>query len=79
MRSIIVKAEWNNEDGIWIATSDDVPGLVTGALTLEMLRAKIGPMIVDMIEVSELHFELAEIPVHIVAHQMERIVNPRAA
>jgi predicted RNase H-like HicB family nuclease len=79
MKSIIVKAEWNNEDGIWIATSDDVPGLVTGAASLELLAAKIGPMIVDMIEMNKLEFNLAEIPVHIVAHQMERIVNPRAA
>jgi hypothetical protein len=35
-----VKAEWDAESSTWVATSDDVPGLVTGADTLEELVSR---------------------------------------
>jgi len=30
---IQIKALWDEESGVWVATSDDVPGLVTEAQT----------------------------------------------
>ena len=35
-----VKAEWDADASVWVATSDDVPGLVTEAATLERLMEK---------------------------------------
>jgi predicted RNase H-like HicB family nuclease len=32
-----VNAEWDEEAAVWVASSDDVPGLATGADTLEAL------------------------------------------
>ncbi len=79
MNSIVVKAEWDPEAAVWVATSEDVPGLVAEASSMEMLRLKVLAMIEDLIEVSQLDFKPGEIPVHIVAHSTDRLENPRAA
>jgi Domain of unknown function (DUF1902) len=79
MNSIIVKAEWDAEVSVWVATSDDIAGLVAEAPTLELLRQKLLAMISDLIEVNGIDSNLTEIPVHIVAHSIDRMVNPQAA
>ena len=79
MNSILVKAEWDTETSVWVATSDDVAGLVAEAQTLEMLRPKLLSMIADLIELNGIDSKLAEIPVHIVAHSLDRMTNPKAA
>ena len=40
-----VRAEWDEEAKVWVATSDDVPGLVTEAETMEILSSKLEIMI----------------------------------
>lgn len=52
MNSILVKAEWDAEASVWVATSDDVAGLAAEAPTLEKLRQKMLPMISDLIELN---------------------------
>ena len=79
MNSILVKAEWDAEASVWVATSDDVAGLVAEAPTLEKLRPKLLAMISDLIELNHIESNLAEIPVHIVAHSIDRMTNPQAA
>ena len=79
MNSILVKAEWDSETSVWVATSDDVAGLVAEAPTLEKLRPKLLAMISDLIELNHIESKLAEIPVHIVAHSIDRMTNPQAA
>lgn len=79
MNSILVKAEWDAEASVWVATSDDVAGLVAEAPTLEKLRPKLLSMISDLIELNRIESKLAEIPVHIVAHSIDRMTNPQAA
>jgi predicted RNase H-like HicB family nuclease len=79
MNFIVVKAEWDSEAEVWVASSDDVPGLAAQAGSLELLRKKLIPMISDLIELNGIDSRLAEIPIHIVAHQMDKVVNPRAA
>ncbi len=79
MNSIVVKAEWDSEAEVWVASSDDVPGLAAEAASLELLRKKLIPMISDLIELNGIDSRLSEIPIHIVAHQMDKVVNPRAA
>ena len=46
-----VKAQWNPEDRVWIATSDDLPGLVTGADSLDELVKRLRVIIPDLLEV----------------------------
>lgn len=79
MNSIIVKAEWDPEASVWVAMSDDVPGLVAESKTLEKLRPKLLAMIADLIEDNHMKINLTEIPVHIIAHSLDKLSNPLAA
>lgn len=38
---LVVNAFWDEEAAVWVATSDDIPGLVTEAATLDRLRERI--------------------------------------
>ena len=40
-RIYVVRADWDAEAKVWVAYSDDVPGLATGADTLEGLVEKL--------------------------------------
>jgi predicted RNase H-like HicB family nuclease len=48
----VVHAMWDAEASVWVAESDDVPGLVTEAATLEDLLAKLRLMVPEMLEVN---------------------------
>jgi predicted RNase H-like HicB family nuclease len=45
-----VLATWDPEAEVWVATSDDVPGLVTEAATVETLTDKLRFMIPELLE-----------------------------
>jgi predicted RNase H-like HicB family nuclease len=45
-----IKAEWDGEASVWVASSDDVPGLATGADTFEELIAKLKIVIPELLE-----------------------------
>jgi predicted RNase H-like HicB family nuclease len=45
-----VKAEWDAEAAVWVASSDDVPGLATGADTFEELIEKLKVVIPELLE-----------------------------
>ena len=59
-----VRAEWDDEARVWVATSDDVPGLVTEADTLESLSVKLETLIPELLDLNgfpngeEVPFEL---------------------
>lgn len=36
-----IRAEWDDEAQVWVATSDDVPGLVTEAPSIEALVERL--------------------------------------
>lgn len=76
-RMILVRAQLDSEAGVWVATSEDVPGLVTEADTIEELREKILVMIPELLAANAIDFELDVIPVHILSEQTARIRNPR--
>lgn len=48
-----IEAFWDKEVGVWVATSDDVPGLATEAKTMEILTAKIKQMIPELLIANE--------------------------
>jgi predicted RNase H-like HicB family nuclease len=64
MKSLFVRAEWDEEACVWVATSDDVPGLATEAETTEALMDKLKVMIPELMEANgygdgeEISFEL---------------------
>ena len=75
-QTIIVRALWDAGAGVWVATSDDVPGLVAEAATWEAMRATVLVRIGELIELNGSMSSLPEIPVHILTEHTERITNP---
>jgi predicted RNase H-like HicB family nuclease len=49
-----VHADWDPEANVWVATSYDVPGLATEALTVEALAEKLRIMIPELLEANQL-------------------------
>ena len=45
-------AEWDSEAGVWVAESDDVPGLVAEAESPNLLRDKLRVLIPELLEVN---------------------------
>lgn len=43
-----VEAFWDSEAEVWVATSEDVPGLVTEASTIEVLTQKLREIIPEL-------------------------------
>jgi predicted RNase H-like HicB family nuclease len=48
-KPLFVRAEWDEEAAVWVATSDDVPGLATEAVTMEDLIGKLKIMIPELL------------------------------
>jgi predicted RNase H-like HicB family nuclease len=63
-KPFFIRAEWDDESQVWVATSDDVPGLATEGETLEKLIRKLKIMIPELLEANgeavhqEVSFEL---------------------
>ena len=74
-RLFLVRAGWDEDAGVWVATSEDVPGLVTEAETLEQIRAKVLIMLPELLAANAVPLIGNEILVHILAEQTARIVN----
>lgn len=49
-RPYFIRAEWDEEANVWVASSDDVPGLATEGETLETLIQKLKIMIPELLE-----------------------------
>lgn len=73
---IIIKADWDDEAKVWVATSSDIDGLAAEASTFEELRSKVLVMVAELIELNGLTSDLPEIPIHIMAGQTSKIRNP---
>ena len=67
--SIIVRANWDPEARVWVATTEDVPGLVTEAETPDELVRKLQIMIPDLLEENGIAAgaETREVPLYIMA------------
>lgn len=51
-RAITVRAMWDPEAGVFVATSDDVPGLVAEAADLPGLHEKLAVLIPELLELN---------------------------
>ncbi|MBW4634348.1 MAG: DUF1902 domain-containing protein [Iphinoe sp. HA4291-MV1] len=49
-----VEAFWDWEAEVWVATSEDVPGLVTEASTIEALTQKLRQIIPELIQMNRI-------------------------
>lgn len=46
--TIEIKAFWDEEAAVWVAESDDVPGLITEAATMERLIERLQTLIPEL-------------------------------
>ena len=76
--SILVRAEWDPEACVWVATSQDVHGLSVESETIEALQTKVMGALADLIELNGIEFGTPDIPVHFIAERFGRIPNPAA-
>jgi hypothetical protein len=74
--SILVRAIWDDEANVWVATTSDIEGLATEAGTLEELRTKVLTMVEELLALNGGSFAGSEIPVHIMAEDLSRVRNP---
>jgi hypothetical protein len=74
--SIVVRADWDEEAVVWVASSKDIEGLAIEADTFEALEPKVVAVITDLFELNGFTSSLPEIPIHIMAEQLVRIPNP---
>lgn len=51
-QTIKVVAEWDDEAGVWVATSDDICGLAIEADTVEALKDKLPGALCDLLEMN---------------------------
>ena len=49
-RALVVVAEWDHESRVWVATSEDVPGLATEASRLDTLIHKLQRMVPELLD-----------------------------
>jgi len=48
-KALLVRAEWDEEVQVWVATSENVPGLATEADAIEALCAKLDSMVPELL------------------------------
>lgn len=74
-RTYTVRADWDPEAEVWVAFSDEVPGLATEAATLEALTEKLRALVPELLEAN--HPEIAdlgtELSFELVGHRRERL------
>ncbi len=74
MKSIVVRAFWDAEAKVWVASSADVPGLATEAETIDQLTAKLETVIPELIKANDLLEEFpGEVPLYLMAEQVSKI------
>jgi len=69
-KPLFVRAEWDEEASVWVATSDDVPGLATEERTMEGLIEKLRVMIPELLVANDTAFE-DEVPFEIITRRFE--------
>ena len=72
-----VHAIWDDEAHVWVATSDDVPGLATEADDMEALVEKLKGMIPDLLDANGIAHG-PQVPFEILGQRFA-VADPEAA
>ena len=51
-RTYEVQARWDSEAGVWVAESDDIPGLVAEAESMNALMEKVRVLVPELFELN---------------------------
>lgn len=49
---LVIQAFWDPEAEVWVATSNDVPGLVTEANTIESLLNRLAEIVPELLQLN---------------------------
>ena len=67
----VVKFTWDNEAGVWIATSDDIPGLVLESGSFDALIERVRFAVPELLELNGT--APAPVQLRMVSERCERI------
>ncbi|MFC1859947.1 DUF1902 domain-containing protein [Thermodesulfobacteriota bacterium] len=70
IKPFFIRAEWDEEARVWVATSDDVPGLATEGETVEGLIEKLKVMIPELLKANGYPLK-DEVPFEILTRRFE--------
>ncbi len=76
LSSIVVRARWDPEAEVWVATSDDVPGLVTEAPTPAELERNLQEIIPEILEENGWladSDQLVEVPLFVMSELLSKV------
>ena len=65
---LTVHAIWDEEARVWVATSDDVPGLATEAQDMDALVAKLKTMIPELLDANGVA-HAPDVPFEVLGHR----------
>ena len=70
-----VEAFWDAEAEVWVATSEDIPGLVTETSTIDILTEKLRVMIPELLVLNQIvpHNYSGTINFELISHRQELI------
>ena len=75
-RVLSVRAQWDAEAGVWVALSDDVPGLVAEATSLDELFRDLQTLVPELLTLNGMS-DSASAPFQLVAANIK--AGPEAA
>ncbi|MDP8995091.1 MAG: DUF1902 domain-containing protein [Pseudomonadota bacterium] len=73
--AVLVRAEWDGEAGVWVATSEDVPGLVvehSDFRALQEMVLELVPLLLAENKMLPPEHGTFEVPVHIAAQAISK-------
>ena len=70
IKPFFIRAEWDEEASVWVATSDDVPGLATEEATMEGLIERLKVIIPELLEANGVQFD-REVPFEVMTRRFE--------
>jgi predicted RNase H-like HicB family nuclease len=66
----MVRAEWDPDARVWVAESDDVPGLITEAETIQQLIERLQDLVPELLELNGSRD--SEVPIELVTRLPQR-------
>jgi len=69
-KPFFIRAEWDEEARVWVATSDDVPGLATEEDTFEALIEKLKIIIPELLDANGYNKEYV-VPFEVLTRRFE--------
>ncbi len=69
IKILLIRAEWDEDARVWVAASDDVPGLATEAETFDALSSKLDVLVPELLDAKG-YTETPEVPIEVLARKI---------